>query len=278
MQKISFHKMEGAGNDFVVIDNRNYRFSLEDIIAFTPDLCDRKFGIGADGILVLQEAKREDVDYTMIYRNADGSDAGMCGNGARCLAMYAHHFGFGSSQTFNVHQNVYEAEIHANNTVSIHFPVHVKAEEIMVDGLPFIKADAATEHLVHFVDKEHLDEVDDLVETGRKIRYHESVDPPGTNVNFVHCDNGNQISLQTYERGVEDLTLACGTGALASAIATHHKFGHEEGHNGYQVQVKGGNLTASFDYDAKTQTYHQLILSGPANFVFRGSISVVSSE
>lgn len=278
MQKISFHKMEGAGNDFVVIDNRNYRFSFDDIITITPKLCNRKFGIGADGILILQEPKREDVDYTMIYRNADGSDAGMCGNGARCLSMFAYHFGFGSSQTFNVHQNVYEAEIHSDNTVSIHFPVHLKTEEIFVDGLPFIKADAATEHLVHFVDLNKLEEDNTLVDTGRKIRYHETVGPLGTNVNFVHCDDSKQISLQTYERGVENLTLACGTGALASAIATHHRQGHKESHCDYEVKVKGGNLTASFDFDAKTNTYHQLILSGPANFVFRGSISMQTVE
>lgn len=274
MQKISFHKMEGAGNDFVVIDNRNYDFTLEDIITFTPKVCDRKFGIGADGILILQPPLREDVDYTMIYRNADGSDAGMCGNGARCLAMFAFHFGFGSSQTFNVHDNVYEAEVHSNESVSIHFPVHVVVKELNVGGLSFLRADAGTEHLIHFVGKDRLDKEEDLIETGRRIRYHESVDPPGTNVNFVYCDDSKQISLQTYERGVENLTLACGTGALASAIATHHKQDISESHNDYEIKVKGGVLKASFDFDPKTSTYHQLILTGPANFVFRGSITV----
>lgn len=274
MHKISFHKMEGAGNDFVVIDNRNYGFTIKDIIAFTPRVCDRKFGIGADGILVLQPPLRDDVDYTMIYRNADGSDAGMCGNGARCLAMFAFHFGFGSSQTFNVHQNVYEAEIHADDTVSIHFPVHVAVEEIEIDGLTFVKADAGTEHLVHFVEKDQLENEGKLVETGSRIRNHKSVNPPGTNVNFVHSDTSNEIFLQTYERGVENLTLACGTGALASAIAAHHKQGYEEAHSEFDVQVKGGLLNATFDYDTKASTYHQLILTGPANFVFKGSITV----
>lgn len=274
MHKFSFHKMEGAGNDFVVIDNRNYGFTLDDIITFTPHLCDRKFGIGADGILVLQPPLREDVDYTMIYRNADGSDAGMCGNGARCLAMFAYHFGFGSSQTFNVHNNVYEAEIHGDNSVSIHFPVHVKVEELNVGGLSFLKADAGTEHLVQFIEKDHLENEGELVETGKRIRFHDSVDPPGTNVNFVHCDGSDQISLQTYERGVENLTLACGTGALASAIATHHKQGKNEAHSVYEIKVKGGILKATFDFDQKASTYHQLILNGPANFVFKGSITV----
>lgn len=274
MHKISFHKMEGAGNDFVVIDNRNYSFTLNEIVSFTPNVCDRKFGIGADGILVLQPPLRDDVDYTMIYRNADGSDAGMCGNGARCLAMFAFNFGFGSSQTFNVHNNVYEAEVHSDNSVSIHFPVHVKVEDLNVGGLTFTKADAGTEHLVRFVDKEQLDNESDLVDTGRRIRYHESVEPPGTNVNFVYSDDSKQISLQTYERGVENLTLACGTGALASAIATHHKQDLNDPHSEYEILVKGGKLKASFDFDPKASTYHQLILTGPAHFVFRGSITV----
>jgi len=274
MNKISFHKMEGAGNDFVVIDNRNYGFTLDDIISFTPTLCDRKFGVGADGILVLQPPFRDDVDYTMIYRNADGSDAGMCGNGARCLAMFAFQFGFGSSQTFNVHDNVYEAEIHADNSVSIHFPVHVTVKALNINSLSFLQANAGTEHLIHFVDKDDLENEEDLRKTGKIIRYHESVDPPGTNVNFVHCDNSKQISLQTYERGVEDLTLACGTGALASAIATHHMQHKNDSHGEYKIHVKGGTLKASFDFDENATTYHQLILSGPANFVFRGSITV----
>ena len=129
MSELKFHKMEGAGNDFVVIDNRKYGLSLERIIDITPKLCDRKFGVGGDGILVLQPAKRPDVDFTMIYRNADGSDAGMCGNGARCLVQYAHEFGFNATQTFSVHDNIYEAEVHSDGSVSIHFPVHVQPKK-----------------------------------------------------------------------------------------------------------------------------------------------------
>lgn len=125
MSTLNFQKMEGAGNDFVVIDNREYQFTLDEIIRFTPKLCDRKFGIGGDGILVLQSAESPDADYTMIYRNADGSDAGMCGNGARCLALYASKNGFSTSQRFNVHENLYQAEVKDDNSVNIHFPVTV---------------------------------------------------------------------------------------------------------------------------------------------------------
>lgn len=271
MKELKFYKMEGAGNDFVVIDNREYQFSLDTIIDFTPKLCDRRFGVGADGVLVLQPAKREDVDYTMIYRNADGSDAGMCGNGARCLSMFAYKNGFGSTQTFNVHQNVYEAEIHSDYTVSIHFPVHVQPKKRSLENLEFVQADAATEHLITFCKKEELEDESQLVQTGRTIRYHEEVNPPGTNVNFVFPEDEHNIRLQTYERGVEDLTLACGTGALASAIATHYRQGLIDEHHTTTVKVKGGTLKASFDFNTDTNTYHQLILTGPAHFVFQGT-------
>ncbi|WP_245550337.1 diaminopimelate epimerase [Gracilimonas tropica] len=275
MTELRFHKMQGAGNDFIVIDNRKYAFSLDQIIRFTPKLCDRKFGIGADGILVLQQPQRDDVDFTMIYRNADGSDAGMCGNGARCLVQYAHEIGFNATQTFNVHDNVYEAEVHPDGLVSIHFPVHVIPEKKVLEGRTFIKADAATEHLVTFFDKKpELENEEHLVQLGSSIRYHKTVDPPGSNVNFVFPENESSIQLQTYERGVEDLTLACGTGALASAIATHFHQGASTQHASYSVHVKGGTLKASFDFNADTNTYHQLILTGPAHFVFEGTISI----
>lgn len=270
MKEITFHKMQGAGNDFVVIDNRKYGLALDEIIAFTPKLCDRKFGIGGDGILVLQPAQKAEVDFTMIYRNADGSDAGMCGNGARCLVMFAFKNGFNATQTFNVHDNVYEAEVHADNSVSIHFPVHVQPERRTLNGYDLIKADAATEHLVTFIPQEKLEDEKELVGVGSKLRYHAEVNPPGSNVNFVCAEDGEFIHLQTYERGVEGLTLACGTGALASAIATHFHKQRQEKHATYTVKVKGGTLKASFDFNPDTATYHQLILTGPAHFVFEG--------
>jgi diaminopimelate epimerase len=274
MNELKFHKMEGAGNDFVVIDNRNYKFSLDQIIRFTPKLCDRKFGIGADGLLVLQPSERKDVDYTMIYRNADGSDAGMCGNGARCMVLFAHKYGFSATQNFNVHSNVYMAEYHKDDTVSIHFPVHVNPKRKNISGIDFIQADAATEHLVTFCTEKDLQNEKELLKKGRSVRYHNSVDPPGSNVNFVNYEGENTISLQTYERGVENLTLACGTGALAAAIAAHEQHQSSHGQSTFTVKVKGGTLKAAFDFNSDTNTYHQLILNGPAHFVFEGFISL----
>ncbi len=274
MKEIKFHKMQGAGNDFVVIDNRTYGFSLDEIISFTPKICDRKFGIGGDGILVLQPAQKPEVDFTMIYRNADGSDAGMCGNGARCLVLFAFKNGFNATQTFNVHDNIYEAEVHDDSSVSVHFPVHVQPERRTLNGYNLIKADAATEHLVTFVAEDKLEDEKELVSIGSELRYHSEVNPPGNNVNFVHTESEGIIQLQTYERGVEGLTLACGTGALASAIATHFQKQQQDKHATYTVKVKGGTLKASFDFTPDTTTYHQLILTGPAHFVFEGIFSL----
>ena len=127
MSVLKFHKMHGSGNDFVVLDNRIYRRSIEEIIKLTPHFCDRKYGIGADGILVLELPQIDGIDFTMIYRNADGSDAGMCGNGARCLTMYAAHHGFKKSMKFNVHNYIFSAEVDKLERNSTIFFPNVKA-------------------------------------------------------------------------------------------------------------------------------------------------------
>lgn len=270
---IKFHKMEGAGNDFIVIDNRIYNFSLEEIINFTPELCDRKFGIGADGILVLNKPSLKECDYTMIYRNADGSDAGMCGNGSRCLALFASKNGFKSTHTFNVHQNIYEAEVYESE-VKIQFPVEVSAVSLELDGEDYFQVNAATEHVIKFVKADFFKDENSLIKAGRTIRYHQRLNPPGTNVNFIHPQGKGVIGVQTYERGVEDLTLACGTGALASAVASHHFFKNPDLQSEYKVHMKGGVLKASFDYDPPNKIYKNLKLTGPANFVFQGTVSL----
>ncbi|MEO1022015.1 MAG: diaminopimelate epimerase [Bacteroidota bacterium] len=273
MSQLRFTKMQGAGNDFVVFDNRTHRYTLEEIIVFSSILCDRKYGIGADGIMALQPPERPDVDFTMLYRNADGSDAGMCGNGARCLSIYAHSLGLPDSLRFNVHHNVYKAIV-AHNQASIHFPVTVSPKELTINGVSCIKADTATEHLVFFVPSDQLQQEEQLIRDGRALREDPSQQPKGTNVNFVHQDGTSRIELQTYERGVENLTLACGTGALASAIATHQAQGGKAGTYSYTVIVKGGQLGVDFTLDPETKTYHELVLTGPAEFVFEGSIEI----
>lgn len=274
MSMINFHKMEGAGNDFVVIDNRESGLSMDEIISITPKLCDRKFGVGADGLLVLELPQIESVDYTMIYRNADGTDAGMCGNGSRCLALFAAHHGFQNKQKFNVHDGIYEAEIDKiEHQVSVLFPDVVAPKKLQINKKKYLQVYTGTEHVVSFEELERLEDEEDLIDEGGFIRNHPLLNPPGTNVNFVCIDDNESIYLQTFEKGVEGLTLACGTGALASAIATHFIQKEKGADFDYSIIVKGGTLGVSFKFDEKKNSYTQLILSGPANFVFTGSIN-----
>lgn len=275
MGKINFHKMEGAGNDFVVIDNRESQFSLEQIIAFTPKLCDRKFGIGADGLLALNNPDLDNVDYTMIYRNADGSDAGMCGNGSRCLALFAATRGFKALQVFNVHDSIYKAEVDLKNqTVAVSFPDVNSPQQIELNEHDLMKVYTGTEHVVKFVSASQLKNEKKLVEEGSTIRYSDLLNPPGTNVNFVCFQDDQLIELQTYERGVEGLTLACGTGAIASAIATHFNLKPKGSSFEYTINVKGGTLRVPFTFDKLNDMYKNIKLNGPAHFVFEGKVDV----
>jgi diaminopimelate epimerase len=267
--------MEGTGNDFVVIDNREANFTLAQIVDLTPKLCNRRFGVGADGLLALQPANRKGVDFTMIYRNADGSDAGMCGNGARCLAMFAAHHGFEHRQIFNVHEAVYRAEVSKmEHLVSVHFPDVEAPRWIELEGTKLIQLHPGTEHVVCFTSPQKLDDIQELLEMGRTIRNHANLNPPGTNVNFVCAEGLDSLKLQTYERGVEDFTLACGTGAMASAIAHHFISGGEAiSKQNINIQVKGGNLRVSFVFDEANKRYTNLTLKGSAHFVYEGSIN-----
>lgn len=272
-KSLEFTKMEGAGNDFVVIDNRKYGLSLDEIIELAPCLCNRRFGIGADGLLVLQDNEDPDVDFTMIYRNADGSDAGMCGNGARCICRFAHRSGLPAELSFNVHDNIYHAVVNEED-VRISFSISLKADDLTIDGSSFIRADAGTEHLVCMVPEDILEDEDQLRIKGRSVRTHAMVQPKGSNVNFVSAADENSLLLQTYERGVEDLTLACGTGSLASSIALHHHQSSEKDYAEYEVRVKGGTLFTSFSFDPDKGIYSDLTLKGPAHFVFEGIIRI----
>jgi len=271
-QNISFTKMQATGNDFVVIDNRSAQLSKEEIIELTPRICDRNFGVGSDGILALLPPEKQEVDYTMFFRNPDGSDAGMCGNGARCIALFAHSLGYDSNHRFNVHNEVYQAEILSQNKVLISFPMEPTAEEVKVDDRPCYAIHTGTEHLVTTVDDEEMLENENLLrKQGAMLRYHELFQPKGTNANFIFGIDESHLKLQTYERGVEDLTLACGTGVIASALIWHHL---QKPHNSdaykFNIETKGGSLNVYFSFNTKKQTYFNIKLEGPVHFVFKG--------
>lgn len=265
--------MQGAGNDFIVLDNRPAELSKEELIKLAPQICNRKFGVGADGILILLSPERNDVDYTMFYRNADGSDAGMCGNGARCIALFAQSKGYKAQQRFNVHGQVYRAKIEDAKAVRISFPMQASIKKTMIEDRSCYFVNVGTEHVVTTVDEISLKEEDYLKKEGRNLRYHTKFKPLGTNVNFINGVDECSLKLQTYERGVEDLTLACGTGAIASALVWHHLQDKKPSGCKFEVKTKGGSLFVYFSFDPEAKTYSNIKLEGPAHFVFKGEYS-----
>lgn len=263
--------MHGAGNDFVLFDNRSLELSDEMIEELTPKLSNRRTGIGSDGVIALNYDRSKKADLVMTYKNPDGSDAGMCGNGARCFARYAVSLGAPPSFSFRVHDKIYRADVDSGlNQAVIHFPLETSINRRTVDREEFLEVYTNTEHLVCSVSPESLSDEAGLTKRGREIRHHKEVQPKGTNVNFISGTGPQQLSLQTYERGVEQLTLACGTGAIASALAWHHLQDAPGGNFQYQVNVKGGTLTIHFTFKSDTQRYSSIKLEGPTAFVFEG--------
>jgi len=261
--KLTFYKYQGTGNDFILIDNRTGRFDSknEQLVSI---LCDRRFGIGADGLMLLED--HDKYDFTMRYYNSDGKEATMCGNGGRCIAAFAvHHDIVRTPEHFRfmavdgLHEAKYE-----NGVVSLKMTetgkIDTKSDHIFLDtGSP---------HYVTFVkDNSAID----IVKEGSKIRYSEEFKPiRGSNVNFVQIIDDKTIKMRTYERGVEDETLSCGTGAVASAISTALKQGHG---NLFTVKVPGGELQVKFEMD-ENNFPHNIWLIGPAEFVFKGKMEV----
>ena len=266
--------MHGAGNDFVIVDNRDTRISTEKLIALTPELCRRRFGVGADGLIALLPPSGTATDYTMFYRNADGSDAGMCGNGARCLALFAARAGLGEQLRFTVHETTYQAEVNSSEQyITLSFPMQIDVQEIdLPNEFPLFQAHAGTEHIVRKISPSDLANDEKLKKEGRRLRYHERFNPPGTNVNFICSGNSsNEIQIKTYERGVEDLTLACGTGAIASAVVWHQIQNFNESTEAVKIQAEGGTLDVYFSYNSDVNTYSDIQLGGEAQFVFEGT-------
>lgn len=266
-----FFKLQGTGNDFIAFDFREHPYPLSSLKTQAPMLCDRRFGIGADGILALYPSESSSSDYTMIYLNADGSDAGMCGNGGRCMARLAVYLGSPSNHWFNVHGHPYHAEVSISD-VTLHFPAKPAIESIMDIEFGIIHIlNTGTEHIcIEFSDPSKLEDLNRLRQVGKKLRLDPRFAPTGTNVNFYCATSDDSVKLITYERGVEDLTLSCGTGSLAAAIC------HGSKTNYYTIQVTntGGDLVCSFKPSSILQIYHELTLKGPAEIVFQGSISL----
>ena len=258
--KLEFSKYQGTGNDFVIFDNRDGSFPKENVGQIRK-ICDRKFGIGADGLMLLEN--EEGFDFRMVYFNADGHPGSMCGNGGRCLVAFAHDLGLFEQQTvFRANGERYTARMN-NGSVSLDMQDLDQLE--VSEGHVFL--DTGSPHHVQFEDK--LEEMD-VVSLGRNIRYGEPYGQSGTNVNFVEQVDENTFKVRTYERGVEDETLSCGTGVTAVALASFHlgKTSSEK----VKIQTEGGNLEVDFEYNDGKFTH--IVLTGPGTFVYKGIIEV----
>lgn len=255
-----FFKYQGAGNDFVVIDNREKTIKHRNP-EWVKQLCDRRFGIGADGIILLELS--EGFDFEMIYYNADGQPSSMCGNGGRCAVAFAKKIGIINTETnFLAVDGPHYARISAEgNWVSLQM---IDVDRVNHDGEAWV-LDTGSPHYVTMVNE--LDQLN-VYESGKAIRNNDTYRKKGINVNFIEATDGG-YALRTYERGVENETLACGTGATAVALAMA-KANKQIGEFNTPIKVQGGELNIRFKYDG--QLFTQVFLEGPAQIVFEGDI------
>ena len=267
---LHFTKMDGAGNDFILVDNRAGEIDLNR--AQIARLCDRHRGVGADGVLLLEHSTDHAADFRMRYFNADGGEAEMCGNGARCFARFANKAaGAPDKISFETPAGIISAELVGDLvTLQMTEPTGLRLSVPLQLG--------ATKRIVHFINSgvphvvvplAELNDVD-VQREGSALRHHEMFSPKGANVNFIQKSGSDGIAIRTYERGVEDETLACGTGVVASAIifaATEHA------NSPINVTVRGGDkLRVGFE---KTDNqFRNVTLTGPAEFVFEGTIEL----
>jgi diaminopimelate epimerase len=258
---LTFYKYQGTGNDFIMVDNRLLTFPKKDT-QLINQLCDRRFGIGADGLILLEN--HTTYDFKMVYFNSDGNESSMCGNGGRCLVAFAKQLGIiQATAEFEAVDGYHYAEISADELVSLQMK---DVDSISVyENYSFLNT--GSPHHVQIVSD--LKKMDVKTE-GAKIRYSELYGANGSNVNFVHQIDSKTFSVRTYERGVEEETLSCGTGATAVAIAMHH-VGKTKS-NSIDLQVEGGKLSVQFKENHGV--YSDVFLVGPATFVFEGTIDL----
>ncbi len=270
---LHFYKMNGAGNDFIVIDNRDLSISLdEDTIAA---LCDRHRGIGADGLLAVEPAEHG-ADFKFRYYNADGGEAEMCGNGARCFGFFTAHLSDSDEVptrvTFETIAGTLAADIIGDEVrIAMSEPKNLELDTpVNIPGFtgPLHFINTGVPHVVSFV--EDLEDTN-VFTHGSAIRNHPHFAPAGSNANFAQVLAPDHIAIRTYERGVEDETLACGTGMVACALIHHLLTGAE---SPIKVDVEGGDtLSIGFEKTGE-HTFANVTLTGPADFVFEGEIEI----
>jgi diaminopimelate epimerase len=263
---VNFSKYEGTGNDFIIIDNRKKIFEGKNF-SLIRKLCERRFGIGADGLLLLNASEK--YNYNMQYFNADGNLGSMCGNGGRCLVAFAKRLGLiNEGAIFDAIDGIHYARIEKYDEKNFNANINLKMNNVknIERGNGYSFLNTGSPHYVKFM---HDPEKVDVITEGRKIRYSDRFRDEGTNVNFISVKSDN-IYIRTYERGVEDETFSCGTGAVAAVLAVGDK-GLLNGKNKASLITKGGILSVSFEKGANG--FENVFLEGPATFVFDGEIS-----
>lgn len=262
---ISFYKMVASGNDFVVVDNR--KKIIKNLKAFTRQVCLLREGAGADGVLAVEKSKK--ADFKMRITNKDGSEAEACGNGFRIIALFAHKIlKYKKKMRFESLAGMIEAEIKGDGNIRVELTkprIFRVDSEIKILGRPlnYSFLNTGVPHVVIFV--ENLKNID-VKKIGKAVREHSKFKPAGANVNFVEIKNNKEINIRTYERGVEDETLACGTGSTASALISVIK-GYA--HSPVKVKTSGGE-TLKIYFENNGQSFKKVFLEGKARFVYEG--------
>ncbi|MBU6340617.1 MAG: diaminopimelate epimerase [Bacteroidetes bacterium] len=264
---MNFWKYQGAGNDFIMLDQRNDTWIKREDTNKIAHLCHRRFGIGADGLILLQN--HPDYDFEMVYFNADGNESTMCGNGGRCIVAFAHHLGIMNHRCHFLaidgpHQALWRP---ASETQASWIELQMAPVSAVEQQDDAYVLNTGSPHFVRF-----LDDIStiDLVAAGRQVRYSPNFAHAGINVNLV-MQNADGLSIRTYERGVEDETYACGTGITAAALANSLKQNYTAGAYETTVQAVGGKLSVRF-YKNPDETFKDIWLCGPAVRVFSGNL------
>lgn len=266
--QLEFYKYQGTGNDFVMVDNRSEFFPKENT-QLIANLCDRRFGIGGDGLILLENDTiapnlAMTTDFKMVYYNSDGNQSSMCGNGGRCLVAFAKKLNIIENETtFIATDGLHYATIGDDGLVSLQM---IDVDQVKVSS-DYVFLNTGSPHHVQLVDD--LENYN-IKENGAAIRYGDLYEKAGSNINFVKQIDDTTFSLRTYERGVEDETLSCGTGATAVAIAMN-VLGKTNA-SAIDLNVEGGKLVVSFD--KKEEQFTNVFLKGPAEFVFKGTIEI----
>lgn len=268
MENIDFYKMSGSGNDFIIIDNRKRIVDEAGLMNFVANVCRRKMSVGADGLILIESA--DAVDFKWRFFNSDGSVAEMCGNGARCAARFAYIKGIaGTEMSFETEAGIIHAKV-AKDQVKIKMPdpTDLKTDyalELENSTLSVSSVNTGVPHVV--VEVDNIDDIE-VVKLGREIRFHDVFDPAGTNVNFVCLQNDDIVAIRTYERGVEDETLACGTGAIACAIVISYK---KKIKSPVKVMTRSGGYLYIY-YKVKQGRFYDIFLEGDARIIYKAQL------